>query len=107
MRPIATGDPVAWCVSLSVTRLRCVKRLNGSKSCSGWRLVGMQGILEGPDPPYGEVGSMRSLPDYFGLLFYFACVFRWGRVNLPENSLFFENVRILVENLQLQLQASL
>jgi len=25
MRPITTDDPVAWCVSLSVTRLQCAK----------------------------------------------------------------------------------
>jgi len=41
-------DSVAWCVtcvSLSVTRLRCVKRLNGSRSCLGWWLFGTQGTL--------------------------------------------------------------
>jgi len=36
MRPIATDDPVAKCVniSLSVTRLRCAKRQTRSKCCS-------------------------------------------------------------------------
>jgi len=46
MQPIATGDLVAWCVSLSCG-CAVQKRLNGS-TCLGWRLLepkahGMEG----------------------------------------------------------------
>jgi len=48
MRPVTTGDPVAWSVCLSVSLSRgCAvqKRLNGSMFCLEWRLLGCQGIL--------------------------------------------------------------
>jgi len=61
MRTIATGDPVAWCVGLSVTHLRPAKQLDGSRSClcygDSW---GIRHIVSdgGPDPLTGkeEVG---------------------------------------------------
>jgi len=37
--PIATDDPVAWCVCQSAMQLRCATRLNRSRSCSGCRLL--------------------------------------------------------------------
>jgi len=48
--PIATDDPVAWCLSLS----RAVEiRLAGSTSCLGWSLGGPRHIVlhGGPHPP--------------------------------------------------------
>jgi len=44
---IAIDDPVAWCISLSVTRLRCAKWLNGSRSCSVLRLLETKVVLDG------------------------------------------------------------
>jgi len=47
IRTIATDVLVAWCasLSLSVTRLRPAKRLNGTTSCLEWRLLGAQETL--------------------------------------------------------------
>jgi len=41
MRPIATDDPVAWCIGLSFSLTRSLTvqtRLNRSRYCFGWRL---------------------------------------------------------------------
>jgi len=55
MRTIATDVPVAWCAILSVTQLSCAKRLNGSRSCLGWRHLGPRNtVLSGVPTPYGE-----------------------------------------------------
>jgi len=45
--PIATDDPAEWCVNRSVCHVAVLykKRLNGSRSCLGWRFLGTQGTL--------------------------------------------------------------
>jgi len=41
-RTIATDDHVAWCVSLSVTRLHCANTAERIEVLFGWRLLGTQ-----------------------------------------------------------------
>jgi len=96
MRPILTDYPVAWChrstgVSVSLTRLRCAKRLNGSRSCSGEDNIGDQkralnGVLYGRwqdsherrNVDHREVQehcshSMKPSPNNYGFLFMRIC----------------------------------
>jgi len=79
MRPIATNDPVVRGVSVCPSCGYAVqKRLNGSRSCVGWRLLGTQGTLckiRVPTASGEESGekcfspSMRPSPNYLGLSF--------------------------------------
>jgi len=54
MRRIATDDPVAWCISLSVTRLRCAKTAERIEVLFGVATFGDPrpiAFYGDPDPP--------------------------------------------------------
>jgi len=65
MRPIATHDPVVWCVSQSVARLHCTKTAERIEVLFGVETLYRMGSLD----TLRREGSMRPLPNYFDLLF--------------------------------------
>jgi len=78
---VASNVSLVWCVCIcqSVTRLRPVKRLNGSKSCLGWRLtLGAKKhcIRRGFRYPTEKGDSMWPSPNYFGHMLHFAATVR-------------------------------
>jgi len=99
MRTIATDDPVAWCESVC-PHCACAlqKRLNGSTSCMGWRLLGTVGTLyialheAAPSHPQRRQGDSKwPLPNYFGQLccrFGGACYSRGLLAERVEGGLF-------------------
>jgi len=74
MRSIAISDPVAWCVSLSVTRLCCAKTAARIEVPFVTEILGdtRHIVLDGgPDSPPATGGVIRCgpSPNFFGNLF--------------------------------------
>jgi len=68
MCPAVTDDPVACCVSMSVTRLRCAKTAEWIKVI--FALEALEVLDGGPDSPMLRAGwedSMKPLPHYIVL----------------------------------------